>query len=107
MQNTCIYVAFGVKAKVLPSSAKKAFPTVDKMKIVHKGEKVPSDFLRAGDIIRYKKTNGAQHTLMYLGNGLIAEGGRNIRFFVIRKDEKKYNKSNVKYSTLQVLRAIE
>lgn len=74
------------------------------IKIVFKGKKIPDGTLRPGDIIRYKKTSGSQHTLMYLGDGKIAEAGRKIRFPVIRKDTKKYNASNVKHSTLQVLR---
>lgn len=84
---------------------KDAFPVVPStMKIVHKGAKIPSGVLQAGDIIRYKKDSGSQHALIYMGNGLIAEAGRNIRFPVIRKSNK-YNDDNVKHSTLQVLRA--
>ncbi len=107
VQNTCLYIAFGVKTKVLPSSAKKKFPEVAGMKVVFQGKKIPADFLKPGMIIRYPKTNGAQHAIMYLGNGYIAEGGRGIRFFIIRKDTQKYNKSNVKFSRLQVLQVKE
>ena len=77
------------------------------MKIVHKGKKIPSGLLKPGDVIRYKKNGGGQHTLMYYGNGKIAEAGRKHYFPAIKKDTKKYNKSNVKHKTLQVLRAKE
>lgn len=85
---------------------KEAFPPVPtSMKIVHKGKAVPNGLLKAGDIIRYKKKSGSQHTLMYIGGGRIAEAGREIRFPVIQKDTKKYNAKNVKLNTLQVIRA--
>lgn len=105
--NTALYRAFGVKVKVL-GSPKKAFPKVAGTKTVHKGGKIPGGFFKAGCvyIIRYKKTNGAQHVMFKLGTGHIAEGGRKTRFFVIKKDEKKYNKSNVRHSTIEVLRII-
>ena len=74
------------------------------MQIVLKGKKIPSGFLQPGDIIRYKKKSG-QHTMMYMGNGRIAEGQRGNNFPAIKKDTKKYNKSNVKFKTLQVIRA--
>ena len=74
------------------------------MKIVWKGKKIPEGFLQPGDIVRYKKKSG-QHTLMYYGNGYIAEGSRGNRFPLIRKDTKKYNRSNVKVGTIQVIRA--
>ena len=74
-------------------------------KVAHRGAVTASD-LKAGDIIRYKKTDGTQHTLIYLGDGKIAEGGREIRFPIIRKSTK-YNSSSVKKSTLEVLRAVE
>lgn len=82
------------------------FPAVPStMQIVHRGSKVPAGLLQAGDIIRYKKTAGTQHTLIYLGDNKIAEAGREIRFPVIRKDTQKYNGNAVKHSTLQVIRA--
>ena len=73
-------------------------------KVVHSGKKIPDNFLKAGDIIWYKKTSG-QHTLMYYGDNKIAEAGREIRFPVIRSDTKKYNKSDVKHNTIKVARA--
>lgn len=102
---TCVR-ASGVSSSFLClKGTKEAFPSVPStMKIVHSGKKIPSGVLQAGDIIRYKKDSGSQHALIYLGNGLIAEAGREIRFPVIRKSTK-YNDDAVKHSTLQVLRA--
>ena len=75
------------------------------LKIAYEGKKISSGVLKPGDIVRYKKTSGSQHALMYLGNGKIAEAGRKIRFPVIRKDTQKYNAKNVRHATLQVIRA--
>lgn len=104
--STCVR-ASGVSSSFLAlKGTKEAFPSVPStMKIVHKGKKIPDGLLQAGDIIRYKKTNGHQHALMYYGGGKIAEAGRSTWFPAIKKDTKKYNKSNVKFSTLQVIRA--
>ena len=74
-----------------------------KFKIVHTGA-VGRFKLQPGDIIEYKKTNDNQHTLIYMGGGLIAEAGRGNRFDVIRKSSK-YNGDNVVKSTLRVIRA--
>ena len=104
--NTIVMEALGGKFKAL-GKVKEKFPTNSGWAVVHKGKAVPSGLLKAGDVIRYKKTNGAQHTLFYYGNGKIAEGGRKTRFFVIKKDEGKYNKSNVKKATIEVLRVKE
>ena len=103
--STCVR-ASGVSSSFLAlKGTKEAFPSVPStMKIVHKGKKIPDGLLQAGDIIRYKKKSG-QHALMYYGDGKIAEAGRGSKFPVILKDNKKYNKSNVKLSTLQVIRA--
>lgn len=104
--STCVRAA-GVSSTFLClKGSKQAFPPVPStMKIVLSGKKVPSGFLKAGDIIRYKKTNGSQHAVIYIGGGKIAEAGREIRFPIIQKDVQKYNASNVKHSTLQVIRA--
>ena len=102
---TCVRASGVSKDFLCLRGNKDAFPAVPStMKIVFKGKKIPSGTLQAGDIIRYKKNSGSQHTLIYLGGGLIAEAGREIRFPVIRKSTK-YNDSTVKHSTLQVLRA--
>ena len=85
-------------------SVRSAFPTSSKFNIVYKGKAIPSDFLKPGDIVRYKKTSG-QHALIYMGNGRVAEARHKHRFFNIYKDEKRYNGSNVKKNTIQVLRA--
>ena len=89
---------------VAMKGVKSAFPTSNKFSIVLKGKAIPSGFLKAGDIVRYKKTSG-QHTLIYMGNGRVAEARHYHRFGNIYKDEKRYNGSNVKKSTIQVLRA--
>lgn len=86
---------------------KTPFPKSEKgFNIVLKGKKIPSGFLKAGDIIRYKKKNGNQHVLFYVGNGRICEASHHNRFGAFVKDEKKYNNSSIaKISTVQVLRA--
>lgn len=77
--------------------------------IVHKGKKIPDGLLKPGDIIRYKKTSG-QHTMIFVSTGKIAEAQRpsakkGLNYPAIKKDTKKYNNKNVKFSTLEVLRA--
>lgn len=104
--STCVR-ASGVSSTflALPASAKKAYPAVPStMKIVHKGKAIPSGLLQAGDIIRYRKTSGGQHTMIYYGDGKIAEAQREHGFPAIKKDTQKYNASNVKKSTIQVIR---
>ena len=82
------------------------FPKVpDGMFVFFSGGKIPANLLRPGDIVRYKKTNGAQHTYMYYSYGYIAEAGRTVRFPIIQKDTFKCNAKNVKHSTIEVLRA--
>lgn len=71
------------------------------MKIVSKG-KVGT--LQPGDIVRYKKTNSHQHVVLYIGDGYIAHAGRSNWFPKISKS-KPWNNSNVKKSTIQVIRA--
>lgn len=97
--STCVRAA-GVSSSFNCLQWKAAPNTMSK---VWSGKKIPDGFLKPGDIIRYKKTSG-QHTMMYYGDGLIAEGQRGNAFPKIKKDTKKYNKSNVKKSTIQVLR---
>lgn len=72
--------------------------------IVHKGKAIPDGLLKAGDIIRYKKTNGNQHAMFYYGGGKVCEASHYSVFGVIRKDTKRYNTQSKK-STIQVLRA--
>ena len=98
--STCVRAA-GVSKSFNCLQWEKAPSTMTK---VWSGKKIPAGFLQPGDIIRYKKTSG-QHTMIYYGNGYIAEGQRGNAFPKIKKDTKKYNKSNVKKSTIQVLRA--
>ena len=86
---------------------KTPFPTKEaKFNIVLKGKEIPAGFLKAGDIIRYKKKNGHQHAMMYLGDGKICEASHKSRFGAILKNDGKYNKVS-KPKTIQVLRAKE
>lgn len=103
--NTCVMAA-GIASEFKILGATKAkFPAVPStMKVVHKGKKIPSGLLKPGDLIRYKKTTGGQHALIYYASGKIAEAGRTYRFPVIRKDTQKYNASDVKHSTIEVIR---
>ena len=105
--NTCVRAAGVKKFDSLPDRATQSYPKlVAGMKIVRKGKTIPKGFLKPGDVIRYKKKNGHQHTLIYYSSGKIAEAGRSHWFPAIKKDTKKYNnKKSVKISTLQVLRA--
>ena len=85
---------------------KKPFPKSESgFSTVLSGKAVPSGFLKPGDIVRYKKTSKDEHVLIYMGNNRIAEARHYHRFGNIYKDEKRYNGSNVKKSTIQVLRA--
>lgn len=104
--STCVR-ASGVSKKFLALKGNKdPFPAVPKtMRIVHEGRKVPKGLLQPGDIIRYKKKGGSQHTLMYYRDGVIAEAQRGTTFPARKKDKKKYNAANVKKKTLQVIRA--
>lgn len=105
--NTVIRAAGLGKFTALGKNGRTPYPKlVGKLKIVHKGKKIPSGFLKKGDVIRYQKKNGHQHTLLYIGNGKCAEAGRSHYFPRITKDIKKYNNTkSVKASTIQVLRA--
>lgn len=86
-------------------AVKSALPAVSsKFSVVYKGKAIPDSVLKAGDIIRYKKKSG-QHAMFYFGDGKICDAGRKNRFANIRKNDHRYNKDNVKKSTIQVLRA--
>lgn len=100
--STCVR-ASGVSSSflALPGSYKNAYPSVPStMTIVSKGS---VGTLQAGDIIRYRKTSG-QHTVIYIGDGKIAHASRKHAFPRITKS-KPWTNSNVKKSTIQVLRA--
>ena len=85
---------------------KKPFPKTETgFNTVLSGKAIPSGFLKAGDIVRYKKTSKDEHVLIYMGNNRICEARHYHRFGNIYKDEKRYNGSNIKKSTIQVLRA--
>lgn len=88
----------------LPAKASNPYPSVPStMSIVHKG---PLDgfALKAGDIIRYRKGKSGQHTVINIGGGRIAHASRKHAFPRI-STAKPWNNSNVKTSTIQVLRA--
>ena len=100
---TCVR-ASGVSTSflALPAKASQAYPAVPStMTIVSKGG---VGTLQKGDIIRYRKTNNHQHTVIYMGDGLIAHASRSHAFPRISKS-KPWTNSNVKKSTIQVLRA--
>ena len=106
--NTAVREAGIDKSFTSLHGVKKAFPKTEKaFNIVHSGKAIPSGLLRAGDIIRYKKTGDDQHAMFYYGNGRVCDAGHYNRFGNIRADEKRYSKSNVKKSTIQVLRVKE
>ena len=107
--NTVVRSAGVDKDFTVLHGVKTAFPKKEsKFNIVFSGKAIPSGILKAGDIVRYKKTsNKDQHALIYMGNGRVAEARHYHRFFNIYKDEKRYNGSNIKKSTIQVLRAKE
>ena len=86
---------------------KTPFPKTEKgFDTVLKGKKIPAGFLKPGDLIRYKKTNGKQHAMMYYGGGKVCEASHKNRFGAIVKDTKRYNTQS-KQKTIQVLRAKE
>lgn len=104
--DTCIRASGVNKDAVVLRGNKDAFPSVKGFEVVHKG-RVADGYLKRGDIVRYKKKSGSQHTYMVLCDTRIAEAGRKVRFPVIRKmtANSKCNASGVKHSTIQVLRA--
>lgn len=101
--STCVR-ASGVSTTflALPGRASQSYPAVPStMKIISRG-KVGT--LQPGDVIRYRKTNGNQHTVIFLGDGMIAHAGRR-HWFPKVVEAKPWNNSNVKKSTIQVIRA--
>lgn len=102
---TTIVRASGVDPNfVAMVGVKEPFPKSSKFNIVLSGKRIPANFLKAGDIVRYKKTKG-QHTLIYMGNGRVCEARHYKRFCNIYKDEKRYDKASTKAKSIQVLRA--
>jgi len=102
--STCVR-ASGVASSflALPANSSKAYPAIPStMSLVHSGA-MGSFAPKAGDVIRYRKTSG-QHTVLYIGNGQIAHAGRSNWFPKIVKSSP-WNNSNVKKSTIQVIRA--
>ena len=100
--STCVR-ASGIASSflALPGSYKNAYPAIPStMKLVSSGS---VGTLQPGDVIRYRKSSG-QHTVLYIGDGLIAHAGRSNWFPKIGAS-KPWNNSNVKKSTIQVIRA--
>lgn len=100
--STCVR-ASGIASSflALPGSYKNAYPAIPStMKLVSSGS---VGTLQPGDVIRYRKSSG-QHTVLYIGDGLIAHAGRSNWFPKIAAS-KPWNNSNVKKSTIQVIRA--
>lgn len=102
--STCVR-ASGVASSflALPKNSSKEYPAIPStMSLVHSGA-MGNFALQAGDVIRYRKKSG-QHTVLYIGNGQIAHAGRGNWFPKIVKSSP-WNNSNVKDSTIQVIRA--
>ena len=100
--STCARAAGCSGFRALPASAKKAYPKLPStMYIAQKGS---ASGLKPGDIIRYRKTNGHQHVVVYIGNGKIAHASRNHAYPRVSKS-KPWNGKGVKKSSLQVIRA--
>lgn len=84
---------------------KKPFPKSEKgFNMIWSGKKIPEGKLEPGDVVRYKKKSKDEHVLIYMGNNRVCEARHYHRFMNIYKDEHRYNGSNVKISTIQVLR---
>lgn len=78
-----------------------------KNKVIVNG-KISSNNLKAGDIIQYKKDDGSQHILIFINGNLIAEAVRGIRFPVVMSidmNNDRFNSSNTRTETIEVLRA--
>ena len=87
---------------------KKPFPKSEKgFNMIWSGKKIPEGKLEPGDVVRYKKKSKDEHVLIYMGNNRVCEARHYHRFMNIYKDEHRYNGSNVKVSTIQVLRPKE
>lgn len=96
----------GYKDALILKGNKDAFPAPPKgFEVVHRG-KVPDGYLKRGDIVRYKKKSGSQHTYTVMDKNYIAEAGRKVRFPVIRrmKANSKCNAKGVRHNTIQVIR---
>lgn len=85
----------------LPSSYKKKYPSVPSTMYIASQGGVGT--LMPGDVIRYRK-KGGQHVVVYIGDGKIAHASRKHAFPRVSKS-KPWNNSNVKKSTIQVIRA--
>ena len=100
--STCARAAGHSGFLALPSSAKKSYPKLPgTMYIAQKGG---ASNLLPGDIIRYRKTNGHQHVVVYIGDGKIAHASRNHAYPRVSKS-KPWKGKGVKKSSIQVVRA--
>lgn len=100
--STCVRAAGLGNFLALPGKATQAYPALpNTLKIVSKGG---VGTLQDGDIIRYRKTNNHQHAVLYIGDGKIAHAGRG-NWFPKVASNKPWTNSNVKKSTIQVIRA--
>ena len=108
-----VYDALGIKMHVMPEDAYEDWGELpSEFEIVHEGP--IDDFgLLPGDIIRYKKNKASgyrsQHSLIYYGDGLIAEAGIQTRYPVIYSeyygsDIIKWEREEVDKDTIQVIR---
>ena len=108
-----VYDALGIKMHTMPKSVFLGWGDLpEEFEIVHEG-KIGDFKLMPGDIIRYKKNkmNGhrSQHSMIYYGNGLVAEAGIRIRYPVIesvylRNGVAKWDSEETDLDTLQVIR---
>lgn len=105
--SVCVISANAAKSFRTLKGYKDPFPKVPStMTVVYKGKAIPNGFLLPGDIIRYKKKNGRQHALIYMGDGTIAESRLKSQYPAIKRDTKKYNDAKtVKLNTIEVIRA--
>lgn len=112
--DVAVYDALGVKMHIMPEDAYDDWEELpEEFEIVHEGP--IDDFgLMPGDIVRYKKNKKAgyrsQHSLIYYGDGLIAEAGIRCRYPVIYSeyygsDIVKWERDEVDRDTIQVIRA--
>lgn len=105
--STVIHEVTGKKVKILGKNGRTSFPggnnSIKKagFKKISTKKNIPLSSLKPGDVLRYHKTTGSQHTLIYYGNGKVAEAGRSsaiklIRWPVIQKGNKKWQKRKIK-----------
>lgn len=108
--NVCVRDSGLAPSFKMLGAVKDAFPTVPSpFYVAFSGKAVPDGFLRPGDMVRYKKKSGSQHTYGIVDATHIAEAGRKTRFPIIREmaANSKCNASTTKLDTIQVIRVKE